>query len=294
MAARPLTISTFPSTDTTYTANYTPVSVTYLSDLPTTGKATNGWGSMERDLSNGEKKAKDGHLIQLDGVTYSKGIGRKCGSSATFNLAGNYTTFVSDIGVDDEVGSNGSVKFQVWGDGVLLFDGPTDDRRISHANDRRECSRREAIETGGDRRRRWHSRTITPIGPMLVCSRHPAVDRKYRPPPPPPPAAVSFASPVSYLTGANAHGITSADLNGDGKPDLAVANSATSTVSVLLGRGDGTFVSPVNYGVGKTPKSVAAADLNGDGRIDLVTADQDSATVSVLMNLGNGSLCTRC
>ena len=73
-------------------------------------------------------------------------------------------------------------------------------------------------------------------------------------PDPNPPAAVSFASPVSYLTGANAHGIVSADLNGDGKPDLAVANSTTSTVSVLLGRGDGTFASPVNYGIGQTPK----------------------------------------
>jgi hypothetical protein len=86
--------------------------------------------------------------------------------------------------------------------------------------------------------------------------------------------------------------VTVADLNGDGKPDLAVANGNDFTVSVFLNQGDGgTFAAAVTYVVGKWPASVAAADFNGDGALDLVTVNYalvvkgDPYTASVLMNL---------
>ena len=143
----------FPSSDTTYTANYAPVSVTYLSDLPTTGKVKNGWGSMERDMSNGEKKAKDGHLIQLDGVTYLKGLGINASferhvQSQRLPTPPSSPTSASTTKSD----RNGSVTFQVWGDGVLLYDGSKMTGELADANDRCECGRREAIEACCDRR----------------------------------------------------------------------------------------------------------------------------------------------
>ncbi len=98
--------------------------ITFLSDLFWTS-ATNGWGPVEKDMSNGEQAAGDGHTITIDGVKYAKGIGCHAQSIITYNLAGNYSMFVSDIGIDDEVlaeGGGGSVEFQVWGDGTKLYD----------------------------------------------------------------------------------------------------------------------------------------------------------------------------
>ena len=80
------------------------------------------------------------------------------------------------------------------------------------------------------------------------------------------------------------------DLNGDGKPDLAVANSNSDDVSVLLGNGDGTFQAPVSYAAGVSPVSVAVGDLNGDGKPDLAVANSGSDDVSVLLGNGDGTL----
>ena len=97
---------------------------TYVSDLSWTS-ATNGWGSVEKDRSNGEDASGDGNTIALRGVTYSKGLGVHANSELTYDLNGNYTQFVADIGVDDEVRGQGSVNFQVWADGVQLFGSGT-------------------------------------------------------------------------------------------------------------------------------------------------------------------------
>jgi hypothetical protein len=83
--------------------------------------------------------------------------------------------------------------------------------------------------------------------------------------------------------------VAAADLNGDGKPDLAVANERSDEVSVLLNLGNGTFTPAVNYTVGSSPISIAAADLDGDGKPDLAVANSEDASVSVLLNLGDGT-----
>ena len=72
-----------------------------------------------------------------------------------------------------------------------------------------------------------------------------------------------------------------ADVDGDGKPDLVLANPCASrdnctngTVSVLLGNGDGTLQTAVTYGSGGIyAQSVVVADVNGDGKPDLVVAN---------------------
>jgi len=79
------------------------------------------------------------------------------------------------------------------------------------------------------------------------------------------------------------------DFNGDGEPDLAVANEDGNSVSVLVGNGDGTFQAAVNYGAGSNPYSIAVGDFNGDGKPDLAVANYGSSNVSVLLGNGDGT-----
>ncbi|MFP5207850.1 MAG: beta strand repeat-containing protein [Acidobacteriota bacterium] len=82
-----------------------------------------------------------------------------------------------------------------------------------------------------------------------------------------------------------------ADFNGDGIPDIAVADVDDNAVTILLGKGDGTFIpatgSPVKVGTSPTP--VVAADFNGDGHIDLAVANYGDSTVTILLGNGDGT-----
>jgi hypothetical protein len=108
-------------------------------------------------------------------------------------------------------------------------------------------------------------------------------------------AAPDFtATSYQYPAGHFPSQVAIADLNGDGKLDLVVANHGDTpaygnTVSVLLGRGDGTYESRADYGTGVGPGSVAIADLNGDGKLDLMTGNIQSLTISVLPGAGDGT-----
>src|SRR5262249_47583589 len=93
-----------------------------------------------------------------------------------------------------------------------------------------------------------------------------------------------------------------ADVNGDRKPDIVVADPGEDTtfftqdeqnlpgVDVLLGNGDGTFQPPQFFASGSSPSAVAVADLNGDGRTDVVLANSGTGSVSVLLAGAGGSL----
>jgi hypothetical protein len=98
-----------------------------------------------------------------------------------------------------------------------------------------------------------------------------------------------FAATVSFNAGSQPWSVTSADFNGDGKPDLAVANRSGNNVSILLGNGDGTFQTPVNYAAGTNPQSVVAGDFNRDGYSDLAVANYSDNTFSVLLGDGDGT-----
>ncbi|WP_405825788.1 beta-galactosidase [Streptomyces sp. NBC_01390] len=96
---------------------------TYVSDL-TLVKAVNGWGPVEKDLSNGEASAGDGRTLTIAGVPYYKGLGVHADSRVRVYLGGGCTRFTAVAGVDDEVGDGGSVSFSVIADGRTLTTTP--------------------------------------------------------------------------------------------------------------------------------------------------------------------------
>ncbi|HEY7048445.1 MAG TPA: beta-galactosidase [Jatrophihabitantaceae bacterium] len=100
-----------------------PTGNVYVSDLPFFS-ATNGWGPVERDTSNGEQAAGDGKPITLNGVVYPKGLGTNSVSDVAVYLGGNCSRFTATVGVDDEQGGAGTVTFSVVSDGRTLTTTP--------------------------------------------------------------------------------------------------------------------------------------------------------------------------
>jgi hypothetical protein len=101
-----------------------------------------------------------------------------------------------------------------------------------------------------------------------------------------------FLPVANFYSGGFASSVAVADVNGDGKPDLAVANdnsNPTGSVSILLGNGDGTFQPAVTYNSGgQSAISIVIANLNGDAKPDLVVLNA-SGTLGVLRGNGDGT-----
>jgi hypothetical protein len=94
-----------------------------------------------------------------------------------------------------------------------------------------------------------------------------------------------------FFTGTEPVSITVADLDGDGRPDLVVANEGSNDVSVFLNRSAGGVINLVpgpRLKAGYGPTSTAVADVDGDGKPDIILSDGQSNDVRVLRNLGNG------
>jgi len=101
----------------------------------------------------------------------------------------------------------------------------------------------------------------------------------------------SFAPRIDFSGGNGMRGVTTRDLNGDGRPDIAVVDWNDNTVSVFQNQstiGNISFATRQYFAVGSNPSDVAVADLDGDGYPDLAVANMNGATISVLRNLGAG------
>ncbi len=117
------------------------------------------------------------------------------------------------------------------------------------------------------------------------------------------PGTISFLPDVVYASGTAGAtlttGITIADLDGDGKPELIIASVNPDNVSVFRNTstpGAISFAARADFPIGHGPYSTAAADLDGDGKPDLVVTDIYNNTITVLKNtstVGTVSFCRR-
>ncbi len=100
----------------------------------------------------------------------------------------------------------------------------------------------------------------------------------------------SFATRVDLPTGSNPRGISFSDLDGDGKPDLIIANQFVANISVFRNISTsgsisaGSFESRIDFNTGGNPYGVTAGDVDGDGKPDLVVTNNSANTISVLRN----------
>ncbi len=173
------------------------------------------------------------------------------------NGDGTFTPIVTNI----SVGSNSFGRLVLTG-----TDTPQDYQGVLDAVDYRSTAA-DPTDNGGDATRTitWQVNDGAPVvGPLLHTA----------------PTAATGASPDA---------VAAADLNGDGILDLVAANGAANTVSVLLGKGDGTFLAHLDFAAGSEPRDVAIGDLNGDGNLDLAVADFGAGGgISVLLGDGTG------
>ena len=99
----------------------------------------------------------------------------------------------------------------------------------------------------------------------------------------------TFSTGQSFPVRSNPSAVTSADLNGDSKADLAVSNFTSDNVSALWGSG-GSFQAAQNFAAGDGPIFVIGADFNADSFADLAVANQNSNNVSVLLSTEDTTL----
>jgi len=100
--------------------------------------------------------------------------------------------------------------------------------------------------------------------------------------------------PLLYSAGLLPASVVTLDVNGDGKPDLAVAGGygvlSYFSLTTLINRGDGTFANPASFPVLQFPYSAAVGDFNGDGHVDVATTSfTQTGGVSVLLGKGDGT-----
>lgn len=206
-----------------------PTSNVFASDLAWVS-AQNGWGPVEKDRSNGEDAAGDGRTMYLE-KSYAKGLGVHSDSVVRYHLGGNCEKFVSDVGVDAEVGINGTVTFSVLADGVAVTRTPVMTGASKTARVLADIDGATYVDlvvsSAGDNLWEDHADWA---GAMFECSgdgvRAPQVAAE-------PPQTTTWASDLPFVSEVNGWGPAERDMSngeldpGDGVP-LKV-NSATFT-----------------------------------------------------------------
>ena len=105
-------------------------------------------------------------------------------------------------------------------------------------------------------------------------------------------ALLSISPGVAYPVHTSPRSVVTGDFNNDSRLDLALAinNSGTGSVDVLLGNANGTFPAAQNFPAALGTRSLSAGDFDGDGTLDLVTANTGTTLTAGSLSLlfGNG------
>jgi hypothetical protein len=106
----------------------------------------------------------------------------------------------------------------------------------------------------------------------------------------------TFVNSGTLAVGLSPRAVATGDLNQDGRVDLVVGNGGvyydlqSSSISVLIGNGDGTFQAERRYMTSASPRELALGDFNEDGHVDVAVTTFDSGTVSLFAGAGDGGL----
>jgi beta-galactosidase len=84
-------------------------------------RSQNGWGPVEKNMSNGENNAGDGRPLRIGPIGYARGLGVHADSAVGVYVGARCTSFTATVGVDEEVGNDGSVVFEAWADGTRVY-----------------------------------------------------------------------------------------------------------------------------------------------------------------------------
>jgi hypothetical protein len=105
-----------------------------------------------------------------------------------------------------------------------------------------------------------------------------------------------FGGQTTFFMGEGCHpsSVVIGHFNNDSEVDIAVANSGTNNIGILLGYGNRTFTNVTTYSTGNdsSPMSLAIGDFNDDSLTDIVVANSNTNNAVVLIGYGNGSFST--
>jgi len=101
---------------------------------------------------------------------------------------------------------------------------------------------------------------------------------------------LTFKSAPGIRVAKTSASVLLGDMDGDEHLDAVAVNSDDDSVSVALGKGDGTFFTATAYATGNKPEGIALTDLDTDGDLDVVAVNSGEATFSILLNDGDGTL----